>query len=72
MYRLTTEVYFLFFRRNKADMYKESVDILLEKCLNQIEISMSHSATSFYIMQKFLGIQFSMEKQEKRKLGIHI
>ena len=50
-------------------MYKKSVDILLEKYLNQIEISMSHSSTSFYIMQKFLGIQFSTEKPGKRKLG---
>ena len=53
-------------------MYKGSVDILLEKYLNQIEISMSHSSTSFYTKQKFLGIQFSTEKPGKRKLVIHI
>ena len=69
---MCTKVYFLFFMRNKTDMYKESVDILLEKYLNEIEISKSHSSTSFYIMQKFLGIQFSTEKPGKRKLGIHI
>ena len=69
---MCTKVYFLFSRRKKPDMYKESVDILLEKYLNQIEISMSHSSISFYIMQKFQGIQFSTEKPGKRKLGIHI
>jgi hypothetical protein len=48
-------------------MYNENVDILLEKYLNEIEICKSYSSTSFYIMQKFLGMYpiFNGETREE-------